>query len=779
MTSILAAPISTIERRRIRIEGIVQGVGFRPFVFNLAERYALGGWVLNDSTGVVVEAEGEPRALDEFTGALERQAPVLARIIHVRSEALTPKGELSFSIAPSAMDQERRAWISPDASTCEDCLRELYDPANRRYRYPFINCTHCGPRFTIIRDVPYDRPFTTMAPFQMCPACRREYDDPHDRRFHAQPNACPTCGPTMRWLNSQDAESVSGDAAIERAAHSLHAGQIIAIKGLGGYHLACDAANESAVTSLRERKHRYDKPFALMVRDVGSARALCELDATEESLLTSRRRPIVLLRARRPGLVAAQVAPRHDVLGVMLPYSPLHSLLLDAFRGQGGGALVLTSGNVSEEPIAYQDEDARDCLSGIADGFLSHDRAIHMRCDDSVARVVGGQELLLRRSRGYAPEPIRAPVPFHEPILATGAHLKNTFCLGKGDYAFVSHHIGDLENYETLQSFSEGIEHFQRIFDVEPRVLAYDLHPGYLATQYALERPDSLTKIGVQHHHAHIASVMGEHGLTRPVIGVAFDGTGYGANGTLWGGEFLIAEYARFERAAHLELLPLLGGEQAIREVWRLAAAWLDKVYGNAFLDLDLDFVRRIDRARWRVLRQMGTRDINAPRSSSMGRLFDAVSALCGVRAVARYEGQAAIELEMLADKSCTDAYPFEIIGSQPRLVYVDRTLRAIVTDLQHGVTTATIASRFHNTVAELVVETCAALRDESGLNTVALGGGVFQNAFLLTRTLNALRAREFEVFVPTKLPPNDGGLAYGQALVANAVAHAGLQEGV
>jgi hydrogenase maturation protein HypF len=758
------------ERRRITVQGIVQGVGFRPFVYGLAQRYALAGCVSNDSSGVVIEVEGEAQAIAAFRRALEHEAPPLAQIERIASEPALLHGDATFAIVASHADAAKQTSISPDVCTCDDCLRELFDPTDRRYRYPFINCTNCGPRFTIIKDVPYDRPFTTMALFPMCDECRREYCDPVNRRFHAQPNACPVCGPAVRvWGLGFRGQEDEGDAAIERTAQLLHDGKIIAIKGLGGYHLTCDAMNEDAVSRLRARKHRFDKPFALMVPDLETARELCEVGDEEAALLTSRQRPIVLLRARTPCGVAEEVAPKENVLGVMLPYTPLHFLLLNAFGvlcAGGPPALVMTSGNRSDEPIAYRDDEARERLSSIADVFLVHNREIHMRCDDSVVRVVGSREVLVRRSRGYAPQPLRAPMEFSQPILAVGAHLKNTFCLGKNHYAFVSHHIGDLENAETLCSFTEGIEHFKRLFDIEPRVVAHDLHPEYLATKYALEHADSHTMIGVQHHHAHIAAVTGEHGVSTPVIGVAFDGTGYGTDGTLWGGEFLIADWNDFERVAHLDPIPLIGGEQAIRQVWRLGAAWLHKVYGDAFLDLDLDFVRQLDRKSWRVLRQMAEKNFNAPLSSAMGRLFDAVAALLGLRDAVNYEAQAAIELEMIADESCDEAYPFVL---RDGVLAMDGALRALVEELRRGIAANRIAAKFHNTVAASTVALCEAIRRERNLQQVALGGGVFQNALLLRRTLAALEAAGFEVLLPSKLPFNDGGLAFGQAIIANA----------
>lgn len=769
--------VPLLERRRIHVWGIVQGVGFRPFIFNLATRYKLAGWVLNNAQGVIIEVEGERSALDTFTRAMEKETPLLARIESLASERISPQGETEFRIAASAGAQEKRAWISPDACICDDCLRELFDPHNRRYRYPFINCTNCGPRFTIIKDVPYDRPFTTMAEFSMCALCQEEYDDPRNRRFHAQPNCCPVCGP--RAAIAFDTANEQGDGAMERAAHLLSDGHILAVKGLGGYHLACDATSARAVQQLRARKHRYDKPFALMVPDVAAARELCEISAAEGALLTSRRRPIVLLRARMPLNVAPEVAPNQKYLGVMLPYTPLHYVLLDTIarlEPDQPVVLVMTSGNVSDEPIAYRDDEARERLASIADYFLAHDRAIYMRCDDSVTRVIENRELVLRRSRGYVPEPTRAPRSFHVPVLAVGAQLKNTFCLAKGDNTIVSHHIGDLENYETLQSFVQGIEHFKKLFDVAPAILACDLHPDYLSTKYAYQQAyeqasasPALSVVPVQHHHAHIASVMGEHGLTGRVIGVALDGTGYGTDGTIWGGEFLVADLRAFERVAHLDTIPLLGGEAAIHEVWRLAAAWLDKVFGDEFLTLDLDFVRQLDRAKWRVLKQMQVKNINAPLSSSVGRLFDAVSALVGVRTLATYEAQAAIELEMLAQETCMEKYPLSLPNERPRVLKMNGTIRALVDDIQQGVARDIIAAKFHNTIADAVARVCDLIRQEHGLVQVVLGGGVFQNAFLLTRTVSALRALDFEVLVPTRLPPNDGGISYGQALVANA----------
>ena len=624
-------------RTSVRVEGVVQGVGFRPFVYSLATRLGLAGWVGNDVDGVFAEVEGAAESVRKFLDLVEREAPPLARVERVTARAIAANGAAGFSIAPSDPAGRRRALVSADSATCADCLAELADPADRRFGYPFINCTNCGPRFTIVRDVPYDRPLTTMAGFAMCADCAAEYHDPADRRFHAQPVCCPACGPRLRLLDSGGAQT-AGDP-LAGAVSALRRGQVLAVKGLGGYHLAVDAGSQDATALLRARKHREDKPFALMVADVAAARDRCEVDEVAAGLLASTRRPVVLL-PRRPGApVADAVAPGNRQLGVMLPYTPLHHLLLRDF----GGPIVLTSGNVSDEPIAYQDADALHRLDGIADVFLTHDRPIHMRADDSVVRSLRGREMLLRRSRGYAPEPLTLRGRFRRPVLACGAELKSTFCLGTENRAFLSQHIGDLENYETLRSFTEGIEHFRRLFDITPEVVAYDLHPEYLSTKYALER-DDVELVGVQHHHAHIASCLADNDEDGPVIGVAFDGTGFGTDGTLWGGEFLLADLAEFERAGHLAGVPMPGGAAAIRQPWRMAAAYLDAAYPNGLPDA-LAVAARNPQA-WPDVLAMARRGVNAPVTSSAGRLFDAVAALLGVRDAINYEGQAAVELE-------------------------------------------------------------------------------------------------------------------------------------
>jgi hydrogenase maturation protein HypF len=774
---------SIVQRRRMLVRGLVQGVGFRPFVYGQARRLGLGGFVFNDSRGVTIEIEGKVADLESFQQALRTHTPPLARIDSVAIESLPPRGEHTFVIAASQRQAERSTLISPDAATCADCLRELFDLADRRYRYPFINCTNCGPRFTIVQDVPYDRAKTTMHVFSMCEACQAEYDDPGNRRFHAQPNACPVCGPQVSLLmwgegDALPTRSISADA-ISSAAQQLAAGAILAIKGMGGYHLACDALNAAAVQRLRQRKHREAKPFALMVADLETAHQLCQIGPAEADALRSPQRPIVLLARRPAGPVASEVAPGSSSLGLMLPYTPLHYLLLHDFAqiiAPGRPAvLVMTSGNLSDEPIAYRDADAQQRLRTIAEGMLTHNREIHMRCDDSVVRFVGGAQFF-RRSRGYAPEPIPLALEIPRPLLACGGHLKNTFCLGKGKHAFLSSHVGDLENLETLTSFREGIEHFQGLFDISPLAIAHDLHPDYLATRYALDHAVA-PKIGVQHHHAHIASVLAEHGLNGPVIGVAADGTGFGTDGAIWGCEIMRADLVTFERLAHLAYVPLVGGEQAVRQPWRMAATYLYRAYGHAFLELDVPLVRRLDRSTWHVLAQMIAQGINSPSTSSLGRLFDAVAALLGLRTEVFYEGQAAIELETLA-QSALEApargdharlYPFILGDQMPALLDVTPIIRALIDDLQHGIPMGEIALRFHYTLAELLTSACLRARTLTGLHVVALSGGVFQNRLLLERLLERLKASGFSVYLNRRVPPNDGGLSLGQLAVAAA----------
>ncbi|GAA3818776.1 carbamoyltransferase HypF [Sphaerisporangium flaviroseum] len=753
----------------VRVEGVVQGVGFRPFVYSLATALGLAGRVGNDVEGVFVEVEGPKPQVDEFLRALERDAPPLAGIERVSVVAGRPGSAGGFTIVDSDASGHRRALVSPDGATCSDCLRELADPADRRFRYPFINCTNCGPRFTIVRDVPYDRPLTTMAGFTMCAACAAEYHDPADRRFHAQPTCCPACGPQLRLLEAGGSEPPGDPTGLGAAV--LRAGEVLAVKGLGGYHLAVLAGDEAAVSALRRRKHREDKPFAVMVPDLGRAALLCELDGTAAALLTGRGRPIVLLPRAGDAPVAESVAPGNRRIGLMLPYTPLHHLLLAAV----GEPIVLTSGNVSDEPIAYVDSDAFTRLAGIAAAFLTHDRPIHIRTDDSVVRPFLGRESVLRRSRGYVPEPVTLRWEAPRPILACGAELKNTFCLAKEHRAFVSHHIGDLENYETLRSFAEGIDHFARLFGIEPELVAHDLHPEYLSTKHARDMT-AAEPVGVQHHHAHIASCLADNGEPGPVIGVAFDGLGYGTDGTIWGGEFLLADLVSFERIGHLAPVPMPGGAAAIRQPWRMAAAYLDEAYDRRPPER-LEVARR-NHTRWEDVVSIGRAGLGSPLTSSAGRLFDAVSAVLGTRDTITYEGQAAIELEQLADPAERGAYVATVSGGGPLVVSGADLVRAAAEDLLAGVAPALIAARFHNGVAEVIVRCCRAFRDSTGVTAVALSGGVFQNVLLLERAVDRLRAGGFRVLTHFRVPANDGGISLGQAAVAAARDRAGVLTG-
>jgi hydrogenase maturation protein HypF len=753
--------------RRIRINGVVQGVGFRPFVYSLAKKYHLNGWVRNTSAGVDIEVNGDREALEAFIKDLQEQPPPLAQIDKFQVEECAPDGYTEFSILLSEPIPGAFQPISPDISICPDCLRELFDPQDRHYRYPFVNCTNCGPRFTIIKDIPYDRPQTTMAPFEMCPDCAEEYHNPLDRRFHAQPVACPACGPKV-WLEVEGEILLEREEAIQQTRALLREGKVLAIKGLGGFHLACDATNPEAVGNLRARKLRVEKPFAVMMPSLETVRKFCQVNEAEAALLTSRERPIVILE-RLPGTaIVPEIAPHQNTLGVMLPYTPLHYLLLEEEDGFPP-ALVMTSGNLSEEPIANANQEARQRLSSLADAFLMHNREIQTRCDDSVMRSIasnGDAQLVpLRRSRGYAPYPVHLPWNLF-PILAAGGELKNTFCLTRDHYAFLSHHIGDLENYETLQAFQSGIAHIEHLFRIHPEALAYDLHPDYMATRYAQQRgmKEDLPAIGIQHHHAHIAACMAEHSLPEgePVIGVAFDGTGYGTDGAIWGGEFLIGDYTNFERALYLDYIPLPGGDKAVRQPARLALAWLDALGMDWPIDLpSVSFFREQDRD---LLKQQIRLKVNAPLTSSMGRLFDAAAALSGVRQAVNYEAQAAIEFEALVDPQCQDLYPFEI---EEQVINPAGIIHAIVEDKLAHLPINIIAAKFHNTIAHMVVESCIKLRDRSAITRVVLSGGVWQNMVLLERSRTLLEKAGFEIFTHRKVPANDGGLALGQAIIA------------
>ena len=749
-----------MRRVRARVDGTVQGVGYRPFVYRLAGELGIAGWVLNDERGVLVEAEGPPDAVHVFLARLSADAPPLAEVRGVEALDVPVVGAPGFEIMASERGGAATAPVTPDSATCGDCLAELADPADRRHRYPFLNCTNCGPRFTIVRGIPYDRPLTTMADFEMCDACLAEYEDPADRRFHAQPNACPVCGPQVALLE-RDGSPVEGvDDAVRAAADDLLEGRILAVKGLGGYHLTCRADSEEAVAALRSRKRREDRPFALLVPDVQSARTLVELGPLEEELLTSRERPIVLARRLQDAAVAPSVAPNAPDLGLMLPYTPLHELLV----GDAGIPLVMTSGNLSDEPIAFDDADARDRLSAIADRFVVHDRPIATRTDDSVVRVVCERPLMLRRSRGYVPVSLDLPIATGLHLLGVGAEQKNAFCVAKGDRAWPSHHIGDLKNYETLQSLETGIEHFQNLFEVAPELLVHDLHPDYLSTRYALGRED-VQLFSVQHHHAHLAATLAEHGETGPAVGAIFDGTGYGTDGTVWGGELLVGGLDRIERCGRIRPIRMPGGERAIVEPWRMAAAWLTEMQ----VPLPPAFAE-IAQPRWNMVARMSINGMGSPFTSSAGRLFDAVAALCGVRLEVSYEGQAAIEFEALADRGAVDPYPLELEHRGTAVALdVRPMILAVLGDIAAGVGVGAISARFHAGLARATVAALVLIAGRQELDLAVLSGGVFQNRLLLELTRAGLDEAGLRVLVPERLPPNDGQIAFGQVAIGAA----------
>jgi hydrogenase maturation protein HypF len=762
-------------RLRLTIRGIVQGVGFRPYIYNLAQRLHLTGHVLNTGTGVTVEIEGSSPALRAFLQALPREAPPLANITECHAASIPICRETEFRILHSLPAESAFALIPSDVCVCDACLADTLDPANRRFEYPFTNCTHCGPRYSIILDIPYDRPLTTMAGFPMCPACSREYRNPSNRRFHAQPNACPVCGPQLT-LAPPIPGIATGDthAILNHAAQRLLAGDILAIKALGGYQLACDARNQSAVTTLRARKHRSEKPLAIMVPDVATAERLCLVSPRERATLLSTERPIVLLRSQPNTPLAPAVSPGNPTTGVMLPSTPLHALLFHALQSLTAGPipLVMTSGNLSEEPIAVDNDEATIRLAPLADLFLHHNRPIHTRVDDSVVRILDDCTLPIRRARGYAPQPIPLNLADAQ-ILACGAQQKNTLCLTKAGFALPSQHIGDLENYETLTFFEQTCDRMRRLFHITPQAIAHDLHPGYLSTQWALRHAD-LPHIPVQHHHAHIAACMAEHNLHNRVIGVAWDGTGLGTDNTIWGGEFLLATLTAFERPAHFRPTLLPGGDTAVRQPWRIARSYLlDAFDGHPPA---LPSLAQLPAERIRVVDAMLRQRLNTVPTTSAGRLFDAVAAIIGLHNTVSYEGQAAIALEAIATEAdLANATPYEFRLATGCTLQLDfrPTIRGLVEDVLHLTPQPLIAARFHATLIAAITHACRHIRQAAGVNQVCLSGGCFQNFILLRGSRNALQSAGFEVFFPHLLPANDGGIAVGQAAVACATLNA------
>ncbi|MBN1350434.1 carbamoyltransferase HypF [candidate division KSB1 bacterium] len=753
-----------ISRTKATIRGIVQGIGFRPYIYNLAREKNLCGYILNTSQGVEIEVEGAAAQIDSFFNAVENNPPPLAHIASIEKTTLPPARYREFNIKESVVQSGRNTLIAPDVCVCDACLREMWDPSNRRYRYPFINCTNCGPRYTIIEDVPYDRPFTSMKSFQMCEQCLQEYHDPANRRFHAQPNACPVCGPQVMLFDARRNLISSGDPILH-AIELLKKGYILAVKGLGGFHLAVNPENTHAVLQLRERKNREEKPLAIMAASLGRIKTFAHVTPLAEALLTSPQRPIALLPAKTPSGISPAVAPKNKFIGVMLPYTPLHALLLE----NDLPGLIMTSGNLSEEPIVIENEQAFERLGSIADYFLLHNRDIYLRSDDSVVRITDRKKRIVRRSRGYVPQPIFLHKPY-PPILACGAELKNTICLTKGRHAFLSQHVGDLKNLESFNFMKLTVSHLKRILDITPEIIAYDLHPNYLSTQFALEQPCN-QKIGVQHHHAHIASCMAEYGIEDPVIGLAFDGTGYGTDGKIWGGEILLVDGVRFERLAHFSYTPMPGGDAAIREPWRMAMSCLFCVFGESCLDLKLPLLQQIETNRLGIILEMIRKGINCPETSSLGRLFDAVSAILGICTRSSYEGQAAIMLEMALNEAADDT-PYQYSWEKKEDTYLispSPIISAVVNDYLAGEAPAKISYRFHQTLIHLFRDLCAQLRQDTGLDRIVLSGGVFQNETLLTGLQQTLEKDGFSVFSQEAVPTNDGGIALGQAMVANA----------
>jgi hydrogenase maturation protein HypF len=763
-----------LRREVLTVRGVVQGVGFRPFVYRLAAEEGLGGFIGNDTGGVTIEVEGPADRIESFRRRLQAEAPPLSRIDSVLASEARPTGETGFRIVASASGGQVSTGIPADAATCADCLRELFDPHDRRYRYPFLNCTNCGPRFTITRRIPYDRPQTSMAKFKMCPACQAEYDDPTNRRFHAQPNACSVCGPHV-WLVTPDGTEIWSDDPVTETIDRLIAGEVIAIKGIGGFHLAVDATNESAVMRLRDRKHRYGKPLAVMVRDLDAARSLCVLSTEEEELLLTVARPIVLARGRAGSPIAPSVAPGIPWLGVFLPYAPLQHLL---FADPRVRALVMTSANLSEEPIAIDNDEALARLGKIADAFLMHDREILQRCDDSVMALVDGAPQLIRRARGFVP--LAVPLPFDSPpLLAVGGHLKSVFALARGRFVYQSQHLGDLENLTGLDFFRESLAHLMHTFEIVPETVVHDLHPGYLSTSWAKEWASErgLRLIAVQHHHVHIAACMAEHGIEDPVIGLSLDGTGYGTDGRIWGGEVLVSRLDRFDRFAHLDYMPMPGGEAAIREPWRMALGALHAA-GFDIESPELLMILGAEEKEVRVMRRMIERRLNTPLTSSCGRLFDAVAAVVLGRGVVDYEAQAAIELEGRAvdePDGFDSGYALELLGGnwnthEPVRISAIPMWRELLADLRDGVAKPRIAARFHAGVAHAFVCAADLAREATGIRQVVLSGGCMHNRRLARLLRKGLEGEGFEVFQHKQVSPGDGGLSYGQAVAAAAI---------
>ncbi|UCC78778.1 MAG: carbamoyltransferase HypF [Candidatus Zixiibacteriota bacterium] len=751
-------------RCRIQVNGIVQGVGFRPFVYRLANELNLAGFVINSSEGVDIEIEGTKKKIDEFYSRLRSEAPVLSQITESGITEIESSGDDKFIIKQSKKDSLPTTLISPDIAICYNCLQELFDPDDRRYRYPFINCTNCGPRYTIVENIPYDRPKTSMKVFPMCEVCLKEYNDPANRRFHAQPNACPVCGPQLTLYN-RDAKIETEDP-LKEVINLLRNGKIVAIRGIGGFHLAVDAYNNDAILELRKRKGRAEKPFALMAPDPASIKKFCLVSEYEERLLTEYTRPIVLLGKKAGCALAESIAPNNNYLGFMLAYSPLHHLLLR----ENFEALVMTSGNYSEEPIAISNDEALVRLRPLADYFLLHDREILQRCDDSIARTQHSKGRMIRRARGYVPRPVFLQESLIKKILAVGGELKNTIALSRGNTVFLSQHIGDLDNPSAYSFFENSIEHLKSILEIEPELIACDLHPEYLSTKWA-KKQNELPAVEVQHHHAHLVSVMVENGVTDKTAGIIYDGTGYGTDGTIWGGEILLGDATGYERLFHLEPVPMPGGTAAIQNPWRMALSYLYKTYGPEFINLDLPFLKKIDTSDIKIFIQMLEKNINSPLTSSCGRLFDAVSAILGIRYSIDFEAQAAIELEMRVNEECDDYYENAVpnLSSGVSITTIS-LIKAVVDSFLKGEEVGIISAKFHKTLAEISVKAAKLIREKYKIDTIGLSGGVFQNHYFFNFLCERLNSDGFDVITHSQVPTNDGGLALGQVVIADTL---------
>lgn len=746
----------------INVKGVVQGVGFRPFVYNTAKKYNLKGFVLNDSNGVEIEIEGSIDNLNSFIDELENNPPVLSRIIEIEKAAKDENGYSDFVIKESKSKSNKSTLISPDISICDDCLGELFDKNDRRYGYPFINCTNCGPRYTIINDIPYDRVNTSMHVFEMCSNCRKEYDDPSDRRFHAQPNGCFLCGPEIKLID-KNGKNIESSDVILKVTELLNSGYIIAVKGLGGFHLCCDAFNNDAVKNLRERKRRYQKPLALMSPDFNSILKYAYLNEKEKQVLLSAQRPILLLDKKPSNKISSYVAPGINSFGVMLPYTPLHYLIIK----NNFDALVMTSGNISEEPIAIDNEEALYRLKDIADYFLVNNRDIYIRSDDSVVRIFQDNLMPLRRARGFVPIPVFLKKRYPQ-ILACGGMLKNTVCFLKENKAFISQHIGDLDNLETFEYYEETIRHLKKILEIKPEIVVVDKHPDYISTRYG-EELRNVKILKIQHHYAHIASCMAENGIDEKIIGIALDGTGYGDDGNIWGGEVFIADLTKYDRAAHFEYMPLPGGDKAVIEPWRVGLSYLYKIYGEETGNLKLDFMDKIDKDKQKIIVSMIKKNINSPLTSSCGRLYDAVASISGVRNYIDYEGQAAIEFENLIDSGLknSEVYKFKLIEGEKTLIDIKPLIKDVVNDIQKEVPRGIISLKFHSTLAKIFTDICITQRKQHNLNKVVLSGGCFQNLILLKKLKENLEINNFMVYIHNLVPSNDGGISLGQAVLA------------